>query len=173
MQDHKLVSIIIVVLVLMFCAAYASVPIYRIFCKATGYGGTVKEYSEYKDIVGKRNITIRFNTDVDRDLDWEFRPLQQSMETLLGKKTLAYFEAENLSDYPIEGMAIYNVVPEKVGYYFNKVDCFCFSRQTLGPHQKVTLPVVFFVDPEIDNDPEITEKVSEITLSYTFYQYEK
>lgn len=154
--------------VTMLGLAYASVPLYRIFCQKTGYGGTPQVAKNFPDHVGKRMITVRFNSDVNQKLPWRFKPMQNEMKVQLGQEGFAMYMAENLSDQPVQGVSTYNVTPDKAGIYFNKVECFCFLEQTLKPHEKVDMPVLFFVDPELENDPDLKD-VDTITLSYTFF----
>jgi cytochrome c oxidase assembly protein subunit 11 len=148
--------------------AYAAVPFYQVFCKATGYGGTTQRAVAAPGQLAERVVTVRFNSDVAGDLPWRFAPEQRAVEVHLGEVKLAYFRAENRSDRPITGVAAFNVTPDKAGVYFDKIACFCFSQQTLQPGQKVDMPVSFFVDPKMLKDRNLDE-VSEITLSYTFF----
>ncbi|MCC7259684.1 MAG: cytochrome c oxidase assembly protein [Alphaproteobacteria bacterium] len=150
----------------------ASVPLYRIFCQVTGLGGTTGEASDAPAQVVDREVTVRFNADTDKNLSWKFRPIQSEIKVRVGERSLAFFEATNNSDQPVTGTATYNVTPLKVGLYFTKVDCFCFTEQTLQPHQTVQMPVSFFVDPEIIKDADMDD-VKTITLSYTFFQAKK
>ena len=156
----------------MLALSYASVPLYRIFCKVTGYGGTTQESARAPDHVIDRTITIRFNTDIDPNLPWEFKPGEASHEVKVGQPTLTHFVAHNLSDKPITGRAVYNVIPFIAGSYFVKMECFCFKEQTLQPGQKVNMPVVFYIDPSIAADREMDD-VKIITLSYTFFEVKK
>lgn len=156
----------------MLAFAYASVPLYRIFCQKTGFGGTTQVAIAPSTKVIDRTIVVRFNADVHRDLPWFFRPLQVQIPVKVGENALAFYESRNDSREPIIGMATYNVSPDKAGIYFQKVACFCFEEQTLQPGQHVTMPVQFFIDPEIMNDPELND-VKTITLSYTFFRYNK
>jgi cytochrome c oxidase assembly protein subunit 11 len=153
----------------MLCLAYASVPLYNIFCKATGYGGTVKQVSNV--IVNKtdKKIRVYFSADLMSDLPWKFSPEVSYIDITIGEEGLAFYYAENLSEYPVSGMAIYNVTPFKAGKYFNKVACFCFNEQLLLPKQKTIMPVSFFIDPAILLDFN-TKNLSELTLSYTFFK---
>ncbi len=149
----------------------ASVPLYRLFCAATGYGGTTRVAETAPAEAVERTIKVRFNADVDPKLPWRFEPEQREVEVRLGEQHLAYFRAENRSDHVITGQAAYNVTPDKVGAYFDKIACFCFSEQVLQPGQKVDMPVSFFVDPAILADANARE-VTTITLSYTFFMVE-
>ena len=148
--------------------AFASVPLYRLFCQVTGYGGTTQVAAAAPAMIGERVITIRFNSDVSRDLPWRFKPEQREIEVRVGEVALAFFAAENLSARPILGTATFNVTPLKAGLYFTKVDCFCFEEQVLQPGERAQLPVSFFVDPEISGDRNLDD-VTTITLSYMFF----
>lgn len=153
----------------MFALAYAAVPLYDLFCRATGYGGATQESKELSQTLGQKDLTIRFNADIAKGLPWEFRPVQKSIKVRTGENKLVFYEAENKSNTAVKGVATFNVTPSNVGVYFNKVDCFCFEEQTLEPGQKVDMPITFFVDPEIENDPNL-KKIDTITLSYTFFE---
>ncbi|MGE5500396.1 MAG: cytochrome c oxidase assembly protein [Ignavibacteriales bacterium] len=152
----------------MVGAAYASVPLYRAFCQATGFDGTVSKASVAPTKVLDRKLTIRFDANV-RDMPWDFTAQQVSQDVRIGATGLAFFHVKNNSNRPITGRASYNVVPEQAAAYFHKLECFCFSDQTLQPGQAADFPVVYFVDPQYVNDPE-TKDGQEITLSYTFFQ---
>jgi cytochrome c oxidase assembly protein subunit 11 len=147
----------------------ASVPLYRLFCQVTGFGGTTQTAEAPPAAPGERIITVRFNADVNRALPWSFRPAQREISLRVGEQGLAYYVARNDSDVPITGNATFNVTPQKTGIYFNKVACFCFTEQRLNPGQSVEMGVSFFVDPEIVNDPN-QDDVRTITLSYTFFR---
>ena len=151
--------------------AYASVPLYEIFCRVTGYGGTTQVARETSETVIDRVMKIRFDSNVNPALGWAFNPVLRSMELKVGENALAFFQAENQGDETIVGTATFNVTPDKAGLYFNKVDCFCFTEQVLKPGQKVDMPVTFFIDPTIAGDPNL-EDVTTITLSYTFFRAE-
>lgn len=146
----------------------ASVPLYSLFCRVTGTGGTVRIADHAKDGPLGRAIVVRFDTSLGKGLAWKFEPLQRRITTHLGEQTLAIFTATNLSDKAITGTATFNVTPDKVGRYFNKIQCFCFTEQRLEPGQSVHMPVTFFVDPALGDD-DTTDEVSTITLSYTFF----
>ncbi|MEQ8747283.1 cytochrome c oxidase assembly protein [Pyruvatibacter sp.] len=149
--------------------AYAAVPLYDLFCRVTGYGGTTQASSEFSDVVLDRMVTVRFDANTSRDLPWGFRPQQVSTDINIGADGLAFYTAENLSDKPVVGTATYNVTPQKAGVYFAKVECFCFTEQVLMPGESIDMPVSFFVDPAIADDPNMDD-VSTITLSYTFFE---
>jgi cytochrome c oxidase assembly protein subunit 11 len=150
----------------------ASVPLYRLFCAVTGYGGTTNVAERAPDAVLDRTITVRFNADVDPKLPWGFRPAQRTMEVRIGEQHLAFYEAVNRADHRVVGSATYNVTPHGAGYYFSKIACFCFDEQALQPGEAVDMPVSFFVDPAILDDPNVRD-LREITLSYTFFLREE
>jgi len=155
----------------MLGLGFAAVPLYRIFCQVTGYGGTTQRASAEAAgavKVAAGSISVRFDANVDRGMPWKFAPEQTTQTMRIGARKMAYFKAENLSDKPITGIASFNVEPELAGKYFNKVQCFCFNRQTLRPGQSIDMPVIYYVDPKILDDPE-TRDIEQITLSYTFH----
>ncbi len=169
--NRRLGLAFLVVAVAMVGASFAAVPLYRMFCQLTGYGGTprIAAAGEAAPVEAARTVTVRFNTDVAPGLPWRFVPEQGAMVLHLGEGGLATFRARNLTGRPVSGQAIYNVTPAKAARYFVKTQCFCFSRQTLGPGQAVDMPVSFYVDPRLGMDPD-TSEVHTITLSYTFFQ---
>jgi cytochrome c oxidase assembly protein subunit 11 len=169
-KGNKLVIYIVLVPFLMFGFAFAVVPLYDMFCRVTGFGGTTNQ-AESADHVQPidRKMTIRFNADINSKLKWKFKPDQKEMTVRIGESSLASYTAQNLTDQDLTGTAIYNVTPSKAGKYFTKVQCFCFDLQTLTSNQKVSMPVSFFVDPEIVNDDNLDD-VKTITLSYTFFK---
>ncbi len=151
--------------------AWASVPLYDMFCRVTGFAGTTQVSAEGSDRILDRTVTVRFDASTVSGMPWEFRPVQNTIELRIGETAIAFYEAYNPTDRVIAGTASYNVSPFSVGGYFTKIDCFCFTEQVLQPGQRVTMPVTFYVDPEIVDDAE-TERVHTITLSYTFYETE-
>ena len=151
----------------MVGAAYAAVPLYKMFCQATGFDGTVRKAVAKPTKVLDRKVEIRFDANV-RNLPWDFQAMQVSQDIRIGDTGLAFFKVTNTSDKPLTGRAMYNVVPEQAGAYFQKLECFCFSSQTIEPGQTVEFPVVYFVDPAYVKDYDARTK-SEITLSYTFF----
>jgi len=155
------------VFVAMVGAAYAAVPLYKAFCQATGYDGTVRRAYKAPDQVLDDKITVHFDTNV-RDLPWDFTAEQRSQPLKIGETKVAVFKVTNHSDRSVVGRAVFNVVPEQAAVYFHKLSCFCFSDQTIGPRQTVEMPVLYFVDPKYAQDFE-TKTAKEITLSYTFY----
>ncbi len=158
------------VAVAMFALAYASVPLYDLFCKVTGFGGTTQIAKKAPEKIYDRKFKVLLNADVKPELDWSFYPVNNKVEVKLGENKLVFFEAINNSDKPIEGMATYNVLPEKIGGYFNKIQCFCFERQLIKPKEKIIFPVSFFIDPEILKNKEL-DNITDLTLSYTFFPY--
>ena len=151
--------------------SFAAVPLYRLFCQVTSYDGTPRRADKGADHVLDRTITIRFDGNVDPGLPWSFAPVQQTMEVKIGETALAFFKATNNTDAPITGRAIFNVSPEQAGLYFTKIQCFCFTKQTLAAGASAEMPVTFFVDTKIVED-DYAKNISEITLSYTFYRTE-
>ena len=155
----------------MLGLGFASVPLYRIFCQVTGFGGTTMKVSEAQAAsvkVAEGHISVRFDANVDRGMPWKFAPQQVTQDMRIGTRKMAFYKAENLSDKPVTGVASFNVEPEYVGKYFNKIQCFCFERQTLQPGQSIDMPVIYYIDPKILDDPE-AKNVEQITLSYTFH----
>lgn len=148
--------------------AYAAVPLYRIFCQVTGFAGTTRVASGAPDSVGSLPVTVRFDANVARNLDWGFAPQQRAVEIKPGETKLALYRATNRADTPSTGTATFNVTPDWTGQYFNKVQCFCFTEQTLAPGESVDMPVAFFIDPKIADDRQASDGLT-ITLSYTFY----
>jgi len=145
-----------------------SVTLYRLFCAATGIGGFTQRVDSNTATIGDRLITVYFSTDVAPNLPWRFVPAQEKVQVRLGENALVFFTAENLSDKDYIGHATFNVTPDKAGIYFNKIQCFCFEEERLGAHQKVQMPVVFYVDPKLADDSG-TRDVDVITLGYTFF----
>jgi cytochrome c oxidase assembly protein subunit 11 len=148
---------------------YASVPLYRMFCQVTGFDGTTQRATEAPGAVNSgKIISVRFDANHSNALPWSFKPERVQEKVILGEREMAFFVAKNLSDKPITGTATFNVTPSQAGKYFNKIQCFCFTEQTLTPGNQVRMPVVFYVDPKIMDDPD-ARAIEEITLSYTFY----
>ncbi|MEZ5722418.1 MAG: cytochrome c oxidase assembly protein [Paracoccaceae bacterium] len=157
------------VVLFMGAMAWAAVPAYNFFCKVTGYGGTTNSAETGSDVVLDKTIRIRFDASLERDMPWEFHPMQKEMVVNIGETGLAFYEAYNPSDRPVAGTASYNVAPYSAGAFFTKIDCFCFEEQVLQPGERVTMPVTFYVDPEIIDDDE-AKYAHAITLSYTFHE---
>ncbi|MCA1286158.1 cytochrome c oxidase assembly protein [Salipiger bermudensis] len=168
-NKNKTLLQLVGVVVFMGAMAWASVPFYNWFCRVTGFGGTTNVASATTGTVLDREIKIRFDGSKARDFPWEFKPAQTEMTMKIGEDGLAFYEAYNPTDKPIAGQASYNVYPYEAGGYFNKIECFCFTEQVLMPGERVQMPVNFFVDPEIVDDPD-AKHINHITLSYTFYE---
>lgn len=171
-KNRRMGLYVILAVVFMVGLSFASVPLYNLFCQVTGYGGTTQTAEALPSkVIEDRTITIRFNTDVAPDLPWEFEAEKKTVSVHPGQKGLITYRAKSLSDLPVAGAALYNVIPLKAGQYFHKVQCFCFEEQILEPGQEVSMPVMFYVDPSIADDPGMSD-VNHITLSYTFYKTE-
>ena len=166
-RHRTLAAACVAVVVGMVGAAYAAVPLYRLFCQVTGFDGTPRIATKAPQTVLDKTVVVRFDANVTPGLPWRFEPVQQTMEVKIGETNLAFYRATNTSDRPVRGTAIYNVLPEIAAAYFNKLACFCFTEQMLEPGQSMEFPVSFFVDPAIVNDRD-ARGVTHITLSYTF-----
>jgi cytochrome c oxidase assembly protein subunit 11 len=162
-------SVVVAAIVGMVGMSFAAVPLYRLFCAATGYAGTPSIGLAAAPGSSGQVIRVRFNADTNAGLPWAFAPDQTEVSLNLGDEQVAFYHATNRSNRPVTGMALYNVTPEKVGRYFHKTACFCFNKQTLSANQSMEFPVSFWVDPAIRIDPN-TADVKVITLSYTFYR---
>ncbi|WP_375259305.1 cytochrome c oxidase assembly protein [Citreimonas sp.] len=157
------------VVVFMGAMAWASVPLYDWFCRVTGYGGATGVAEATDGRILDQTIKVRFDASLEKGMPWEFKPVQQEMTLRIGEEGMAFYEAYNPTDRPIAGSASYNVAPFGAGGYFSKIDCFCFEEQVLQPGERVQMPVVFFVDPDIVDDVD-ANRSKHITLSYTFYE---
>ncbi|UXU74025.1 MULTISPECIES: cytochrome c oxidase assembly protein [unclassified Paracoccus (in: a-proteobacteria)] len=157
------------VVLVMGALSWAAVPFYSWFCRVTGFAGTTNVATAAPDTVLEETVTVRFDANVDPNLDWTFRPLQREMKLRIGENAIGFYEAVNNSDQPLTGTASYNVAPDAAGYFFNKIECFCFTEQTLAPGERVEMPVSFFVDPELVKDRD-AGRIRDITLSYTFHR---
>ena len=169
-RNKRVGAISLLIALAMLALGYAAVPLYRMFCQATGFGGTTQRSETGVapgEVIGKI-INVRFDANVAPDLPWTFGPEKKVARVAIGARQMAFFNATNLSDHPITGTAAFNVTPELAGAYFTKIQCFCFTSQTLKPGETVRMPVVYYVDPAILKDKE-AGKFNEITLSYTFY----
>ncbi|WP_135465771.1 cytochrome c oxidase assembly protein [Crenalkalicoccus roseus] len=153
----------------MLGLSFAAVPLYDLFCRVTGYGGTVQVGGGAAPGAGEQVVTVRFNAVTHPSLPWRFAPAQPSMQLHVGEEGLGFYQARNLADTPVTGVATYNVTPEVVGRYFHKVACFCFEQQTLEPGQEVDMPLSFWVDPRIAEDPN-TRGIRTITVNYSFFR---
>jgi len=169
LRNLKVVAPCLVVIGIMIGLVAYSPTLYRLFCAATGFGGTTQRVDADLERISNRTVTVQFDSNVAPDLPWRFDPAQREVSVRLGEQKLVFFTAENLSDKAIVGHATFNVTPERIGIYFNKIQCFCFTDERLDAHEKVDMPVVFFVDPAMARDPE-TRGVNTITLSYTFFR---
>lgn len=152
--------------------AYAAVPLYRMFCQATGYNGTTQRASVAPTEVLARKVVVRFDANVAASLGWRFEPVERTQSVHIGETNLAFFRATNTSDRPQTGTAVFNVLPEAVGIHFNKLECFCFTEQTLEPGQSIEMPLSYFLAPEMARDGDLAH-VGNVTLSYTFYPVAK
>ena len=170
-KKYRTLGFLLVLIMGMGVLSYASVPLYKLFCQVTGYGGTPQQVTSPSSQILERKIKIRFDANTKPTLDWNFQPLQTSIDISVGQNALAFYQAENTGKDPVVGTATFNVTPEKAGVYFNKIDCFCFVEQLLAPQEAVEMPVSFFIDPDIVNDPNLDD-VTTITLSYTFFPSE-
>jgi cytochrome c oxidase assembly protein subunit 11 len=167
-RNGRTATIMALVVLAMVGLAFASVPLYRIFCQATGFDGTTQRGKAAPGPVAGNTVSVRFDANVSNTMPWRFEPEQPTERVVIGEREIAFFKAKNLSARTITGTASFNVTPDQAGKYFTKIQCFCFSEQTLKPGEEVRMPVVFFVDPSILKDPD-DRRISEITLSYTFF----
>ena len=167
-KNRTLVQLVGVV-VTMGALSFAAVPFYSWFCQVTGYGGTPQRAEVAPDTILDQTVRIRFDASVDQNMPWSFKPVVRTMDIRIGETGLAFYEAHNPTDRVIAGTASFNVFPDTAGGYFTKIDCFCFTEQVLQPGETVQMPVSFFVDPAIVDDPD-GKFVHEIMLSYTFHQ---
>ena len=168
-QNARLAWTMVAIVGGMLGFAYAAVPLYEAFCKATGFAGTPLVAKEGERPVINRTVEVRFDSNTDANLPWRFQPVERSVKVHLGEEKLVFFRATNVSQRPIVGTATYNVTPEWTAGWFNKIQCFCFNEQLLQPGQSVDMPVLFFVDADMDKDRRYDD-VRTITLSYTFYE---
>jgi cytochrome c oxidase assembly protein subunit 11 len=170
-MDNKRKTVLqtVSLVVFMGALAWASVPLYDWFCRVTGFGGVTNTAQTGSDVILDKTIKIRFDASLDRDMPWEFKPMERQVEMRIGETGMVFYEAYNPTNRPVAGTASYNVTPYEAGNFFTKIDCFCFEQQVLQPGERVEMPVTFFVDPEIvdDRDAKYTKV---ITLSYTFYE---
>ena len=169
-QNNSTAFFVVLVVFVMVGLSFASVPLYDLFCRTTGFGGTpvIKKNVNESKFSEELTIKVLFNADTAQGLEWNFSPVQREMIVKLGETTLAFYEAKNYSENPVTGFATFNVLPLKIGKYFSKIDCFCFEEQTLSGGEKVEMPVSFYIDPKIAEDPNTIE-IRTITLSYTFF----
>lgn len=176
-KNRRVLVIMAVVVFSMIGVSYLSVPLYRLFCQVTGWGGTpgrytVAESGDIADIGTGRMFTVRFDANTSPQVPWAFAPLKGSVEAEVGQQYLAYYRATNLASVPTSGTATFNVTPLKLGQYFVKIDCFCFTEQRLAPGESVEMPVSFYIDPAIAED-DILDDIKTVTLSYTFFPHQE
>lgn len=169
--NNRVAALLVGVVVTMGALAWAAVPFYDWFCRVTGYGGTTNTASSESSEILEETVTIRFDANTAPDMPWQFRPMQNEVTLKIGETGMAFYEAYNPTDKPVAGTASYNVAPDLAGYYFTKIQCFCFTEQVLQPGERVEMPVIFYVDPEIVSDRDAGH-IRDITLSYTFYETE-
>ena len=166
-KNTKTALISLTAIFVMLGVAYLFPPLYDLFCRVTGFDGTTQVAEQAPRKILDQKIEVIFTATTHPDLPWEFKPKQPSMMVRIGEVGLAFYRAKNISDKPVTGMALYNVSPNKMGAYFNKIHCFCFEQQLLMPGQEVDMPVTFFIDPEMVEDSE-TQEVRQIALNYIF-----
>ena len=169
-RNRAMLATLAVVVFAMVGLAFASVPLYRLFCQVTGFGGTTQIASEApRDItLTLPPVSVRFDANVNPKLPWKFEPVTKPVSLVPGEEITVFYRATNLADVPTSGTATFNVTPQKAGPYFMKIECFCFTEQTLQPGESIDMPVSFFLDPDIKNDAN-TKDVDEVVLSYTFF----
>ncbi|MEZ5833722.1 MAG: cytochrome c oxidase assembly protein [Dongiaceae bacterium] len=168
-RNLNILMILVGIVAGMTGLSFAAVPLYRIFCAATGFDGTPQRAEQAPTEISDRVVSVTFTADVAKGLGWRFQPMQRGVKLHIGETKLAYFVAENMESRPVTGRAVFNVSPEVYGAYFNKIECFCFTEQTLQPGQRVEMPVSFFIDPAMLDDPQL-KNLNDITLSYTFFR---
>ena len=179
-RNRRFGLLLVLVALAMLGMGFAAVPLYRLFCQVTGFAGTTQrataaeavDAAQFAKSAGGATISVRFDSQVERGMPWTFKPLQTTQTIALGERSMAVFLAQNNSDKPVTGAATFNVVPEQTGSYFNKIQCFCFTEQTLQPHQAVRMPVIYYVDPKMLDDPDAKD-IQQITSSYTFHEVKK
>lgn len=173
MTSNTRIALAVALLVpVMVGMSFAAVPLYEAFCRVTGFGGTTRQAEDGARVVLDRVIKVRFAANTARGMPWRFEPVQPAQTVRVGERALAFYEAENPTGQRVHGTATFNVAPFKAGQYFSKIDCFCFTQQTLEAGQRVDMPVSYFIDPAIAEDPALAD-VREITLSYTFFRDEE
>ncbi len=167
-RNGRVAVIVVGVVAGMVGLSYASVPLYEMFCRMTGYGGVPQIAAQPSQTRGDKVMTVRFDANVASDLPWSFEPEVPSIKLRTGETATIFYKVKNKSNHETIGLAAYNVAPERAGMFFNKISCFCFSEQRLGPGETMDMPVVFFLDPAVEKD-EIMKQQDQVTLSYTFY----
>lgn len=169
-ETRKTAKILVGIFFAMLGLSFASVPLYRMFCQETGFGGTPSIFKAPSLKQHERQIRVHFSATIARGFPWDFKAAQPHIDVTLGENALAFYKAHNKSDHTITGMAVYNVSPERAAPYFNKVACFCFESQELKSGQSMDMPVLFYLDPQMNEDPLLND-VKEVILSYTFFEY--
>lgn len=170
--NTRIVTRLVGVVVVMGALSWAAVPFYSWFCRVTGFAGTPSVAEQGADRVLDETVRVRFDANVMPGMGWTFRPMQADMTLRIGETGLAFYEAVNTSDEAITGTATYNVSPDAAGYFFDKIECFCFTEQTLQPGERIEMPVTFFVSPDLVDDRD-ARTIRDITLSYTFYRQDQ
>ena len=170
-KNARMGMTVFLVVAIMLGLAFASVPLYDLFCRVTGFDGTTQVSEALPETILDRQVIIKFNADTHKSLPWDFNPEMREITVKLGQKGLTAYHAANKSDKTVVGSAVYNVTPFKAGKYFHKIECFCFGEQSLQPGEDVSMPVLFYVDPSMADDPHMDD-VKVITLSYNFYKSE-
>jgi len=168
-KNTRLLAIIFGVVFMMVGVSFAAVPLYDVFCRVTGFNGTTQISKNLPDTILDRKVIVKFDTNVNSRLPWQFHANQGDIEVHIGQDALVSFTAKNIAEVPTSGTAVYNVTPLKAGKYFNKTQCFCFDNQTLPPNESMNMPVVFYIDPAMADDRDM-EDVKVITLSYSFFR---
>ncbi len=168
-KNTRVLMLVFAIVFLMLSLSFAAVPVYRLFCQITGFGGTTQISQSYPEGQFDREVTVSFNANTHRDLPWDFKPEMRDITVYIGEKGITNYIAHNKSNVVTVGTAVYNVTPLKVGKYFYKIACFCFDEQFLNPKQTVDMPVMFYIHPDILDDPNMDD-VKNITLSYTFFK---
>ena len=171
-RHRRVACSVVVVACLMLGLSFAAVPLYQMFCRVTGFGGTTQVAEQAPTTRGERTLTVSFDTNVASDLPWTFASEQPSIRLRTGETATVFFKITNRTQYETAGVAAYNVAPEAAGAWFNKISCFCFDEMRLGPGQSAELPVVFFLDPALEKEPTMAN-VSSVTLSYTYFASKK
>ena len=172
MHKARTAKILIVMALMMLGLGFASKPLYDTFCKVTGYAGTTRQASENLSDIINRSVTVKFDSNVEAGLPWQFTADTRQMQVKLGQSGLAYYSVKNTSPVALTGVANFNVTPIKAAPFFVKTDCFCFEEQRIEPGQELPLPVIFFIDPQLNEDKRLDD-VKEITLSYTFFEVDR
>ena len=167
--NNRTLAKLVVVVVTMVSLSFAAVPFYDWFCRTTGYGGTPSVSETASELILDQTVKVRFDASLEQGMPWTFKPVVRSVDVRIGETVLAFYEAHNPTDRVIGGTASFNVFPDAAGGYFTKIECFCFTEQVLQPGETVQMPVTFYVDPAMVEDPE-GKFVHEIVLSYTFHE---